>query len=176
MSQEQKLQTAKVLAKLIHSGQKYGDGEQPYTYHLEGVVNTLIEYGITNIEILCAAWLHDSIEDNSYITKEFIEYIFGYPVSDIVWAVSDEEGKNRKERKRNTFKKINETGYAVHVKLVDRICNVKQCISDDNFAFYKMYKKEYAEFRDKLWVNVVFGSNLDKMWNDLDKLMKWEKE
>jgi hypothetical protein len=27
-----------------------------------------------------------------------------------------------------------------------------------------------------LWVNVVFGSNLDKMWNDLDKLMKWEKE
>ena len=60
-----KLEAAELFAKDKHSGIKEADGITPYWKHLESVVSRLKGIGITDEDMLCAAWLHDTIEDTN---------------------------------------------------------------------------------------------------------------
>src|SRR5580692_9399104 len=116
------------LAAKAHGNQKYGFA--PYELHLVAVeaemeqimrLDTMMFYD-KNLAS-CAAYLHDSLEDTGLTITEIVEEI-GYPVAYLVNAVTDEEGKNRAERKALTYPKIRRTGkMAVALKLADRIAN-----------------------------------------------------
>ena len=56
------VKSAELLAKKKHAGQFRKDGTTPFSKHLEDVVNRLKSLGVVNEEILCAGWLHDTIE------------------------------------------------------------------------------------------------------------------
>jgi len=158
----------KKFAQDAHKDQKYGG--HPYIKHLQDVYAVLIEQGIKDKEILCAAWLHDTIEDTSTSYEDILN-TFSKEIADIVFAVTNEEGKNRKERNFKTYPKIKNNKKATILKLADRIANVKESISN-NPNLLEMYKKEYSSFREGIF-NETFAQEItiNRMWSYLDTLL-----
>lgn len=155
---------AQLFASQAHAGQQYDGG--PYTKHLAAVAAVLTRYGVTDEELLCAAWLHDTVEDTP-ISVESIEKLFGSRVSDLVWRVTNEEGRNRKERHAKTYGKIAANKDAVTLKLADRIANVEASLASEQ-DFLGMYKKEFEGFKQALYTQ---GEN-EAMWAHLASLLQ----
>lgn len=147
------IQQAQIIATQKHvldNHQLYG--WLPYTHHLEMVAGYLDDFGFPEEEIQAAAWLHDIIEDTrgkpNEMRKRDIEELFGEEVARLVYAVTSEEGPNRKVRNALTYPKIREAGYlAVALKLADRIANVYH-----GGRAYEMYKKEHPDFRHGIYI------------------------
>lgn len=158
------------FAKRAHAGQMYGS--LPYEYHLAKVVGVLQLYGVADEELLAAAWLHDTIEDTD-ATCEHIEFLFGKRVAALVWAVTDGEGKNRKERKRAMYEKVRTTPGAVLIKLADRIANVDEGIRTKSKLRY-MYLAEHEGFMREMkhGRTASFSTEENTMWNTLDSLIE----
>lgn len=94
---------------------------------------------------LLACWGHDLIEDTRVSYNDVKEHL-GQEVADIVYAVTNEKGKNRKERANDKYYEgIRNTPGAVFVKLCDRIANV-QYSKMTGSRMFEMYKKENDEF------------------------------
>ena len=87
MSNETLVLRAKKFAIERHKNQKRKDGVTPFSDHLEGVVNRLKNLGITNEDVLSAAWLHDVIEHTN-TTFDEINEIFGNSISVLVLSLS----------------------------------------------------------------------------------------
>jgi (p)ppGpp synthase/HD superfamily hydrolase len=98
---------------------------------------------------LRAAWGHDLIED-CRVSYNDVKEILGQEAADIVYAVTNEKGKNRTERANDKYYQgIRETKGAVFVKLCDRIANV-QYSKMTGSRMFEMYKKENDNFIEKL--------------------------
>lgn len=161
------LQAAEAVATMSHKEQMYGTF--PYVKHLGDVVAVLIRFGVKDQDILCAGWLHDSLEDTE-LTPLAIEATFGRRTLDLVQRVTNEAGANRKERHEKTYPKIMASADALTLKLADRIANVEYSILSEDKGKMKMYKKEYKEFRRIL--NNPSDSILNKkLWEHLDFLI-----
>ncbi len=160
-----KLQHAKLYASEAHKAQTYS-GDQPYTKHLYAVESVLRRFGITDEDMLCAAWLHDVVEDTPTTVDE-IRQLFGDNVSALVYAVTNEAGANRAERHARTYHKIQANDAALQLKLADRIANVEACIEDRDSRI-KMYRKEWDEFKSKLYKPGLY----EDMWRHLEFLIE----
>lgn len=156
---------ARRFAEQAHRGQMYGDG--PFVErHLARVVATLRRYGETDPTLLAAARLHDTLEDTD-TTVEDLREAFGDDVANIVDRLTDQPGRNRRERQARTHARIREDPRAVRVKLADRIANVEAALEQKS-NLRGMYRKEYPRFRQDLHRPGEF----DAMWRDLDRLVK----
>ncbi len=72
-----KVISAYEMAESVHEGQIRRDGS-PYFFHCSRVCKLIIEeLGITDPDVLCAALLHDVLEDSNEITRDIIAYNFG---------------------------------------------------------------------------------------------------
>ena len=98
---------------------------------------------------LRSAWGHDLIED-CRVSYNDAKQILGQEAADIIYAVTNEKGKNRKERANDKYYQgIRETKGAVFVKLCDRIANV-QYSKMTGSRMFEMYKKENLDFTKSL--------------------------
>ncbi|MGA1049157.1 MAG: phosphohydrolase [Minisyncoccia bacterium] len=98
---------------------------------------------------LMATWGHDLIED-CRVSYNDVKDALGQEDADIVYAVTNEKGKNRKERANEKYYEgIRNTPGAVFVKLCDRIANV-QYSKMTGSRMFEMYKKENINFMIKL--------------------------
>lgn len=70
-----KLESAALYAKEKHKGQTRKNGITPYSDHLEAVVSRLKSIGISDEDVLCAGWLHDTMEDTDATFDELSEII-----------------------------------------------------------------------------------------------------
>ena len=152
------LNQARDFAIAAHGDQTYG--EQPYVFHLDAVVAHLTDFGEPAQVV---GYLHDVVEDTP-TTSDDIEQVFGEFVSQCVAIVTDEPGKNRKERKTKTYAKMSKVegnlSLALVVKAADRLANLESCVKDENQGLLDMYKKEHAVFEP-----AVFRENLcDDLW------------
>jgi (p)ppGpp synthase/HD superfamily hydrolase len=72
------------MAESVHEFQKRPDGT-PYFWHPSRVARiVLIEIGQTDANILCAALLHDALEDSHVLTPEILDLNFGSYTSYLV--------------------------------------------------------------------------------------------
>lgn len=158
------------FAAVAHYGQKYGT--EPYIRHCEDVAG-LVWLAVEEIPsrpappIVQAALLHDTLEDTD-VTYEQLVDLFGEEVGGIVEKVTDEPGKNRKERKTRTLPKIATCQDAITVKVADRLANVRNCWATKSPLLF-VYHKEYPAFRKAL--RGKSHPRDQKMWLELDKLM-----
>jgi len=134
----------------------------PYEFHLRMVVNvankfmdliipkSYIHPENPNYEnIILSAWGHDLIEDTRTSYNDVGENL-GFDVAEIVYALTNEKGKNRKERGNDKYYEgIRTTENAVFVKLCDRIANVQYSKMTQSRMF-QMYKKENEGFMEHL--------------------------
>lgn len=156
-----------------HIAKPYDEG-YPYFHHLYQVVSILKEMGFdTDQELILAGWLHDAIEDTGVSYKDVLEG-FGNGVADLVYAVTDELGKNRKEKKLKTLPKIREAGTrAISLKLADRLANVRWGIANESDQL-SMYKKEFDGFEAALLIGREEDTTFReaKMWAALSSLIR----
>jgi len=157
---------AKEFALTAHKGQMYGTKD--YSFHLEAVVAVAKNFNL-NENIVAACWLHDTMEDCK-ISFQDVKNVCGETVAELVYCVTDELGRNRKERKEKTYPKILGNKDALCVKLCDRIANLQQSITDKNIGLLSMYLKEHKEFREKLFSENV-SAVLMELWLKLDELV-----
>lgn len=156
-----KIEYALLVAERIHANQQYDIF--PYMYHIKQVVNIALSFNLDETIIIACA-LHDSIEDGNLSYNDIKQY-FGEEVAEIVFAVTDELGRNRKERHDKTYPKIKSNWKAIAVKLCDRLANMQFC-SQYSRDIMKMYINEYKEFK-----NNIYDENVQNIWNELDKLI-----
>lgn len=165
------------LGHQAHAGQTYAG--LPYTRHLAHVENVLHRFGWRNPDLLTAAWLHDALEDKTGVTVEQIGGLCGAAVAKFVTAVSDGEGRNRKERKQASYLKMCGHPESIRLKLADRIANVETCLIEGDMGLFQMYRKEHEEFRALLFVRsrqfVTEGlpawRRVTQMWEYLDEII-----
>lgn len=139
--------------------QKY-DNYLPYSFHLNLVAKFVIKFMPNNLSedvkagLVMAAYLHDSIEDARLTYNDVLgllsdEFKF---VADIVYACTNEKGKNRKERANDKFyEELRATPYAPFVKACDRLANVFYSTEISTSSRMKeVYEKEMDEFTEKI--------------------------
>lgn len=122
-----------------------------------------------NVEL--AAYGHDLIEDTRTSYNDAKE-VLGELTADIIYALTNEKGRTRKERANAAYYKgIRETKYGVFVKLCDRIANV-QYSKMTGSRMFEMYKKENDNF-----INELGGHPQHELHSMFDYLIRlFEKE
>lgn len=150
-------------------------GDFPYLKHLRDAHDILVWVGVTDKTLRIATILHDNVEDTADTVQD-IERDFGWEVAQLVWAVSDGPGKNRKERHANTYVKIAAIKNAVIVKLADRIANLTASVGSikkrDKLDKFRMYEREAVSFstalRDNSIIDDEYRDIVDSMWQMYD--------
>lgn len=132
---------ALLVADKAHANQTYDI--YSYRYHIRQVVKIAEELGYDE-SIIVASALHDTLEDTE-LSYNDLKKAFGEEVAEIVYCVTDELGRNRKERKAKTYPKIQGNWKATVVKICDRIANMQQS-KEYNQRLFDMYKKEHDDF------------------------------
>jgi len=155
---------ARAFAVEKHGKQRYGN--QPYSFHLDSAVRELENHILTlpalrfhdHGIIRAATYLHDVLEDTDTSVIQLAAN-FTSPVVELVQAVSDGPGKNRKERKFYVYQAIKRVGVAaLAVKLADRLANAQACgLSKDRNSMLDMYRKEQPGFELALGCNELNG-------------------
>uniref|UniRef100_A0A8C4T0R4 Guanosine-3',5'-bis(diphosphate) 3'-pyrophosphohydrolase MESH1 n=1 Tax=Erpetoichthys calabaricus TaxID=27687 RepID=A0A8C4T0R4_ERPCA len=110
-----------------HKSQRRKDAEAtPYINHPIGVARILAyEGGITDIAILQAALLHDTVEDTETSIDE-LDGKFGATVARIVQEVTDDKMLPKQERKQQQILKAPLCSHqAKLVKLADKLYNLR---------------------------------------------------
>ena len=173
------------FASKHHKGQWYGS--KPYMYHLKKVSDVALDCDYTDESILMSCLLHDVIEDTMATYKDVKEN-FGEEVAEIVYCVTDELGRSRKERKSKTYKKIRNNPKSIVVKLCDRISNITESMGSENYnlKLMKMYLDEHIDFVNgvsnedsldlttKCWIK--YHSVIEDLQNEFKKLDNILKE
>jgi (p)ppGpp synthase/HD superfamily hydrolase len=119
---------------------------------------------------LLATWGHDLIEDTR-VSYNDVKDQLGQEVAEIVYALTNEKGKNRKERGGvKYYEGIRQTPGAAFVKLCDRIANV-QYSKMTKSRMFEMYKKEQEDF--ELWIGrYTANKELEPMFEYLSNLFE----
>jgi (p)ppGpp synthase/HD superfamily hydrolase len=128
---------------------------------------------VTQHVIQLACWGHDLIEDTrvSYndVKNRLDDNGHSY-IANIIYAVTNEKGKNRKERANEKYYEgIRLTPGAVFVKLCDRIANV-QYSKMMKSRMFEVYGNEQFEFQRMLG-RYTDNQRLEPMFAHLDDLL-----
>lgn len=123
----------------------------PYINHPLALADLLLnEAGISDVEILIAALLHDTLEDTEATSAE-IEAAFGVTVCRIVEEVSDDMSLPRAVRKRMQIEHAPHLSCAARaVKLADKTCNLRDVLVCPPAGWSLQRCREYFD-----WANAV---------------------
>lgn len=158
---------------------KGNDKNTPYINHPIDLFDILVRNEIKDENILCAAILHDVIEDTDG-TYEEIESLFNKEIADIVLDCSDDKTLLKFERK---LLQIEKTKYkskkSLYVKIADKISNNRGFIdgninwSEERIIGYILWSKSVVDTikdTDNNLYNEFLG-----VYNTLKEMYKFEE-
>ncbi|MCP3871057.1 MAG: bifunctional (p)ppGpp synthetase/guanosine-3',5'-bis(diphosphate) 3'-pyrophosphohydrolase [Gammaproteobacteria bacterium] len=127
-----KEELALIMRALSFAAQKHRDQRRkdpeasPYINHPIALADLLVnEAGVTDVEVIAAALLHDTIEDTETTAAELDE-VFGPRIRSIVEEVTDNTQLAKADRKRLQIEHAPHLSReARQVKLSDKICNLR---------------------------------------------------
>ena len=160
------LTEATMFAADKHRGQKRKDAQgTPYINHPIMVVNLMASIGgITDIEVLQAGMLHDTVED-THTSPQEIEARFGYAVRSLVMEVTDDKALEKQERKRIQIEKaLRLSPRAKVIKLADKIANLTDLIESPPVDWSLERRQKYVDWSNR----VIAGCR--GLNNDLEKI------
>lgn len=143
----------------------------PYEFHLRMVHQVSVKFRnyIPHQSVVgwtLGLWGHDLIEDTRCSYND-VQDKLGVIAADIIYACTNEKGKNRKERANEKYYDgIKNTYGATFVKICDRIANVQYSKMTNNKMF-EMYKKENQQFVQYLYTDeyILMFDYLDSLFN-----------
>jgi guanosine-3',5'-bis(diphosphate) 3'-pyrophosphohydrolase len=138
-----------------HRHQRRKDAHaSPYINHPIALANVLVHEGdVHDPVVLCAAILHDTIEDTE-TTREELELAFGAAITGVVLEVTDDKNLDYKARKQMQIEHAASLSHpAKLVKLADKICNLSDLLAHPPSQWSLQRKRTYFEWS----ANVVAG-------------------
>ena len=165
---------AKNFAKKKHLGQVRKNGKTTTFSHLQDVVKNLKKMKVTNEDIICAGWLHDTIEDTE-TDYDMIKDRFGKRVADIVVSLTKDNRLPKKQREAKYAKDLKTSSIkAKLVKIADILANVNDA---PNAGKNTRWEKQQFVKKSKYWsyVSNVKPVNLAKLswakneWKKLER-------
>lgn len=144
------VQKAEQYAIKCHGETNHFYDNKPYDFHLSMVYNFALKYSyLVPVEqrnnFLAAAWTHDVIEDCRQTYNDVLKAT-NKEVADLTYALTNEKGKNRKERANGKYyKEIKNTPNAVLLKVCDRLANFTYSIESES-RMAKLYANETPDF------------------------------
>lgn len=175
-SEIRNVEVAYMMAKFGHRAQTRNETDANgdkvrYFEHLRRVAIILIdECGVRDWRLICAALLHDSLEDTRDITPSIIEHLFGARVCQVVMLLS-------KCPKEGYLERLQQYGddEVIMLKAADRLDNMRSLSQ----ATPQFIAKQVAETRQKL---IPVFNRSDKpqvirlVVRILELVVKYEKE
>ena len=108
------------------------------------------EGGVADPATLCAAILHDTIEDTKTKRAELAR-AFGREIAAVVWEVTDNKRLAKKTRKRLQIEHAPHLSRrAKLVKLADKICNLRDTRRSPPVGWSRTRKREYFEWAKRV--------------------------
>ena len=135
-----------------HRDQRRKDPEaSPYINHPIALADVLVnEGGVTDMEVLCAALLHDTLEDTA-TTEQELAVAFGARIAGIVAEVTDDKKLPKAERKRLQIERAAALSpQAKLVKLADKICNLRDVAERPPEGWDLARRREYFEWAKRV--------------------------
>lgn len=131
----------------------------PYINHPIEVARLLVDVGgVTDVDVVRAAILHDTVEDTD-TTPEELEARFGARVAELVMHVTDDKTLAKQERKRLQVE------HAPHlppeaqcIKLADKLSNVRDVLANPPADWSDARRAEYVKWAKDV-VDGVRGAN-----------------
>ncbi len=125
-----------IVKALTFAAQKHRDQRRkgadasPYINHPIALADVLCnEAGVTDQVTICAALLHDTVEDTETTPAE-IEQEFGPEIRGVVMEVTDDKRLSKLDRKRQQIEKAGKLSRRARlVKLADKISNLRDILS-----------------------------------------------
>src|ERR687885_940242 len=131
-----------------HRDQRRKDAEaSPYINHPIALADVLVnEGGVTDIEVLCAALLHDTVEDTATTHEELVD-AFGSRIARIVAEVTDDKRLPKAERKRLQIEHAPTISHeAKLVKLADKLVNLRDVAERPPAKWDLARRQEYFDW------------------------------
>jgi len=152
-----KSELALLLKALAFAAHKHRDQRRkdpaasPYINHPIALADVLVnEGGVTDVEVLCAALLHDTVEDTD-TTHEELANAFGSRIARIVAEVTDDKTLPKAERKRLQVEHAARLSQeAKLVKLADKICNLRDVAERPPAAWDLARRREYFDWAKRV--------------------------
>ena len=135
-----------------HRDQRRKDAEaSPYINHPIALAEALTgEGGVTDVEVLAAALLHDTIEDTA-TTLEELRGHFGERIAGMVAEVTDDKDLPKADRKRLQIEHAaGISPGAKLVKLADKICNLRDVAERPPAKWDLERRREYFEWAKRV--------------------------
>lgn len=143
-----------------HRDQRRKDaGASPYINHPIALANVLVnEGGIDDPVVICAALLHDTVEDTETSFEELEDH-FGKVIADVVREVTDDKALPKAERKQMQVRHAATASHAARlVKLADKICNLRDMMTSPPAGWDLARRIEYFEWAKRV-VDQVAGTH-----------------
>jgi guanosine-3',5'-bis(diphosphate) 3'-pyrophosphohydrolase len=143
-----------------HRNQRRKDAEaSPYINHPIALANVLAnEAGIEDESTLIVALLHDTIEDTEATEAELVS-LFGQEITAIVLEVTDDKSLPKVDRKRLQIEHAAHISRrAKHVKLADKICNLRDMADSPPAGWSLERRREYFDWAQAV-VNQLRGTH-----------------
>ena len=149
--------SGRILAALQFAAQKHRDQRRkdhaasPYINHPIQVANVLWrEGGVHEPAVICAALLHDTIEDTETTADELVEH-FGRRITGMVLEVTDDKLLPKAERKRRQIEHAPHLSRAAKlVKLADKICNLRDVAASPPPTWPLRRRRAYFDWARKV--------------------------
>lgn len=150
------LEKAIIIATMAHMGHKRKGNEIPYIFH-HMEVGYILASEECREALIVAGILHDTIEDTD-LTAESIEELFGIEIKDLVLGASESNRNVRgitwEERKLHTLEylEIRATRDVKLVSCADKLSNIRSM------------GKDLSAEKDKLWTRFNEGHEMQKWY------------
>jgi GTP diphosphokinase / guanosine-3',5'-bis(diphosphate) 3'-diphosphatase len=150
-------ETGKILEALQFAAFKHRDQRRkdhaasPYINHPIALANVLWHEGdVHDPGVICAALLHDTIEDTQ-TTPEELRDAFGSRITRIVLEVTDDKLLPKAERKRRQIEHAPHLSRGAKlVKLADKICNLRDVAASPPPTWSLRRRRQYFDWARKV--------------------------
>jgi (p)ppGpp synthase/HD superfamily hydrolase len=145
MIYSERARAAMRFAERAHRGQQRKGGDEPYILHPIAVATLLASSGASE-DLLCAAYLHDTVEDAG-VELDDIAHSFGEEVADLVRSVTEDKLRSWQDRKAATIDHLNAASqYVLALKAADVCVNITDVVLD------------HREIGDDVWLRFRRGA------------------
>ena len=146
-----KLQSAENFAKERHLGTIKKDSNMPHQEHLTSVVARLKNLGVTDEDVLSAAWLHDTINDTVTSFDE-LDKRFSSKVAVFVLSISKDRGLARSIQEEQYVKQLRES--PLEAKLI-KLCDISANLRDLKNSQFSKTRKTKEMKKNLYYLNVI---------------------
>ena len=133
------IEKAIAFATQAHEGQVRKGTTRPFITHpLE--VGKIVSTMTNDKDVICAAILHDTIEDCAHVTEDMIRQAFSARIAELVKQESEDKSKTWMERKSHTIAHLKVAPKEIQmIGLADKLSNMRDI------------DRDYPECGEELW-------------------------